>query len=90
MEHVVGIGGYFIRARDPEPLAAWYRECLGVESDEHGLWNAAAGPTYRALAARLSYPLPRPTVRKGIACPPAGARPGAARTVHGQRRKVAR
>ena len=29
-ERVTGIGGVFFRARDPEALAAWYREHLGV------------------------------------------------------------
>ena len=27
---VVGMGGYFFRAKDPEGLKAWYREHLGV------------------------------------------------------------
>ena len=27
---VVGMGGYFFRAKDPEALKAWYREHLGV------------------------------------------------------------
>lgn len=27
---VVGMGGYFFRAKDPERLKAWYREHLGV------------------------------------------------------------
>lgn len=27
---VVGMGGYFFRAKDPEELKAWYREHLGV------------------------------------------------------------
>ena len=27
---VVGMGGYFFRAKDPETLKAWYREYLGV------------------------------------------------------------
>ena len=30
MEKVNGIGGLFIRARDPEALANWYQEHLGV------------------------------------------------------------
>lgn len=30
MERVAGIGGVFFRARDPQGLAAWYREHLGV------------------------------------------------------------
>ena len=27
---VVGMGGYFFRAKDPEGLKAWYRDTLGV------------------------------------------------------------
>lgn len=45
MERVVGIGGYFLRAADPEALGAWYRECLGLEADEHGLWRQETGAT---------------------------------------------
>jgi glyoxylase I family protein len=30
MERVTGIGGMFFRAKDPEALAAWYEEMLGV------------------------------------------------------------
>lgn len=30
MERVAGIGGLFFRAKDPEALAAWYEEMLGV------------------------------------------------------------
>src|SRR3954451_7586016 len=45
MEHVIGIGGHFMRAADPAALGAWYRECLGLDADEHGLWHQEAGPT---------------------------------------------
>jgi predicted enzyme related to lactoylglutathione lyase len=45
MEHVLGIGGYFIRASDPAALTAWYRDCLGLDADENGLWQPGAGPT---------------------------------------------
>ena len=45
MERVLGIGGYFIRAADPEALSAWYRDCLGLDADENGLWRQGAGPT---------------------------------------------
>jgi predicted enzyme related to lactoylglutathione lyase len=31
VERVRGIGGVFIRARDPDALRAWYAENLGVE-----------------------------------------------------------
>jgi predicted enzyme related to lactoylglutathione lyase len=45
MERVLGIGGYFLRAADPDALSAWYRECLGLEADEEGQWHPAPGPT---------------------------------------------
>ncbi|MDQ6720544.1 MAG: VOC family protein [Candidatus Dormibacteraeota bacterium] len=31
MERVTGVGGVFIKARDPAALAAWYRDHLGFE-----------------------------------------------------------
>jgi predicted enzyme related to lactoylglutathione lyase len=45
MERVLGIGGYFMRAADPAALSAWYRDCLGLDTDENGLWQPEAGPT---------------------------------------------
>jgi predicted enzyme related to lactoylglutathione lyase len=45
MERVLGIGGYFIRSADPTALSAWYRDCLGLDVDESGLWRQAAGAT---------------------------------------------
>jgi predicted enzyme related to lactoylglutathione lyase len=45
MERVLGIGGWFVRATDPVALGAWYRDCLGLDADENGLWFPAAGPT---------------------------------------------
>jgi predicted enzyme related to lactoylglutathione lyase len=45
VERVLGIGGHFMRAADPAALGAWYRECLGVDADENGLWQQEAGPT---------------------------------------------
>jgi predicted enzyme related to lactoylglutathione lyase len=45
MERVLGIGGYFLRAKDPAALGAWYRDCLGLDADENGLWQQETGPT---------------------------------------------
>jgi len=45
MERVAGIGGYFVRSADPAALGAWYREFLGLDADEHGLWRQETGPT---------------------------------------------
>jgi predicted enzyme related to lactoylglutathione lyase len=45
MERVVGIGGHFLRSTDPAALGAWYRECLGLDADDNGLWQQEPGPT---------------------------------------------
>lgn len=56
MERVLGIGGYFIRAADPEALGAWYRDCLGMDADENGLWSPEAGPTvFAAFDSETDY-----------------------------------
>lgn len=50
---VIGMGGYFFRAKDPAALKAWYRERLGVGggcgTDEKGqsnewVWYPQGGP----------------------------------------------
>src|SRR5438067_2391650 len=43
MERVLGIGGIFFKARDPQALAAWYREHLGVPVE--------VGQTYASFAS---------------------------------------
>lgn len=49
---VEGIGGFFFRARDPEALAKWYAEHLGVDPvpADYGLtpWIQREGPTVLA------------------------------------------
>lgn len=40
---ITGIGGLFIRARDPQALSAWYKTHLDI--DAGGLWQQQAGPT---------------------------------------------
>ena len=45
MERVLGIGGYFLRARDPAALGAWYRDRLGIDQADEGVWQPAGGPT---------------------------------------------
>ncbi|AMT92525.1 glyoxalase [Brevibacterium linens] len=49
MERVTGIGGYFLRAADPKAMTAWYRNVLGVDFGDHGLWQQPAGPTVIGL-----------------------------------------
>ena len=36
MARVTGVGGVFLRARDPKALAAWYAEHLGVPLSDYG------------------------------------------------------
>lgn len=43
MEQVTGIGGIFLKARDPDGLAQWYRDHLGVP--------VADGATYATFAS---------------------------------------
>ncbi len=50
MERVLGIGGYFLRVTDPVAVAAWYRDCLGVDSND--LWHQQPGATVFATSTR--------------------------------------
>ncbi|HEV2429159.1 MAG TPA: VOC family protein [Thermoplasmata archaeon] len=49
MESALGVGGFFFRAQDPESLARWYHEKLGINpvpTDYAGTpWRQEAGPT---------------------------------------------
>jgi predicted enzyme related to lactoylglutathione lyase len=48
VERVTGIGGVFMRSKDPAALARWYREHLGIDAyseDTEGVWWQEAGPT---------------------------------------------
>ena len=61
---VLGLGGVFIRARDPASLAAWYREHLGFDVHDFGgsfgaIFEFAAGETgyqvWTAFPAETPY-----------------------------------
>ena len=49
MERVTGIGGFFFRARNPDALAIWYQERLGVKTvpETYGeeVWRQGEGAT---------------------------------------------
>jgi len=36
MKHVLGIGGIFFKAENPDKLGAWYKEHLGLDVEEYG------------------------------------------------------
>lgn len=47
-ERVTGIGGVFMRSKDPGALAGWYREHLGIDAmspETDSVWWQDAGPT---------------------------------------------
>jgi len=49
MQSVLGIGGLFFRAREPEALARWYQQHLGIamvpSNYTDPTWQQQAGPT---------------------------------------------
>ncbi len=51
---VVGIGGVFFRANDPEAQQEWYRKHLGAVADGASHWMQQSGPT-------VFMPFPRDT-----------------------------
>ena len=53
---VLGIGGLFFRAKDPEAIRAWYVEHLSVGSAPYGEWAMQAGPSvFAPFAADTDY-----------------------------------
>lgn len=40
--HITGVGGIFLKSRDPKALAAWYRDVLGMPMEK---WGGAKLPT---------------------------------------------
>ena len=62
---VLGVGGFFFRAQDPDGLTAWYREHLGVgagctaegaEPADEWSWAVTGGPlVFAPMAADTDY-----------------------------------
>ena len=54
MARVTGIGGVFLRAKDPKAFKAWYVRHLGIELNEWGggnfLWSDEVPPTTGSTA----------------------------------------
>ena len=56
--HVTGIGGVFVKSKDPRALAAWYHDMLGLDLES---WGGAAlrydAPLHPPAAAWTALPL---------------------------------
>jgi predicted enzyme related to lactoylglutathione lyase len=59
MARVTGIGGVFLRARDPRALAAWYARTLGIQLNSYGganfLWKDEV-PRSTGMTAWSTFP----------------------------------
>ena len=60
MQKVQGFGGFFFRAQDPEGLANWYRDHLGIDPAPANMemtpWRTEAGVTvFSPFAADTDY-----------------------------------
>ncbi len=65
MQRVTGIGGFFFRANNPDALAQWYKDHLGVDlippDYDQKPWTQEAGPTAFAPFAKDSEYFGNPT-----------------------------
>src|SRR5688500_9036428 len=60
MARVTGIGGIFLKARDPKALGAWYREHLGIDVQAWGgatfQWDAGSRPDRPGVTVWSVFP----------------------------------
>jgi len=52
MKRVTGIGGIFFKCKDPGEIKKWYRNHLGIESDDHGgifEWRKSDQPEHKGF-----------------------------------------
>jgi hypothetical protein len=51
-----------MRSDEPAALAAWYRDCLGLDADDNGRWRQGDGPTvFATFESETDYfGIPRP------------------------------
>ncbi len=52
MNKILGIGGLFFRANDPEALKKWYTDVLGIVIENY-VWEQEAGPTVLQPFAKI-------------------------------------
>jgi catechol 2,3-dioxygenase-like lactoylglutathione lyase family enzyme len=60
MKRVTGIGGVFLKAKDPDALREWYRKHLGFELEEWGgvrfLWQGRERPDREGVTVWSLFP----------------------------------
>ncbi|MBK8068104.1 MAG: VOC family protein [Rhodanobacteraceae bacterium] len=60
MQRVTGIGGIFIKARDPERMKDWYRKHLGIDIQEWGgtsfRWHTPERPEPEGMTVWSIFP----------------------------------
>lgn len=56
MAKAVGVGGVFLKAKDPQALAAWYAENLGIQVQDGGSL-AFDGPESAGMTVFAHFPL---------------------------------
>ncbi len=55
MAKATGVGGVFLRARDPRVLAKWYEEHLGIPKTDHGAL-VFDGPESMGMTVFATFP----------------------------------
>ena len=55
MARAIGVGGIFLKARDPKALSAWYAEHLGIPSQDGGTL-AFDGPDAAGMTVFAHFP----------------------------------
>ena len=55
MKRVVGLGGIFFKAKEPEKLSAWYQKHLGLDVEEWGGVTFQEGAGAELTPQRKSY-----------------------------------
>jgi len=56
MAKAVGVGGVFLKARDPEALGRWYAEYLGIPAQDGGTL-AFEGPESAGMTVFAHFPM---------------------------------
>ena len=56
MAKVVGVGGVFLKARDPKALSDWYAVHFGITKEEHGGSLLFDGPESMGMTVFAHFP----------------------------------